>query len=236
MGDGLRLYPVALAAGLLPLVVVHTCYVMAVQGGHVPGCIPYLSGCTSISAAGRYGTAYFFFKGGMIPAAVIMAAYWVLCRRWLLSLGARDSTAARAMVVLGVISAAFLVLYTVYLGSKGDFYNLMRRYGVNVHLSFGVLAQIIFTRELTRLSAATRATVPRWIVSNKLLLVALLLALGLASIPVGNFMPDKDRAENVIEWIFAALMAGYYLLTACAWRATNFRAALTVTPDPGPSA
>jgi hypothetical protein len=167
----------------------------------------------------------------MIPAAVLMAAYWVLCRRWLLSLGANDSSAVRAMVALGVISAAFLVLYTVYLGSKGDFYNLMRRYGVNVHLSFGVLAQILLTRELLRLPGTLRSTVPRWIIRNKLVTVGLLLALGLASIPVGNFVPDKDRAENVIEWLFAALMAGYYLLTACAWRATDFRATLRATPD-----
>ncbi|MDH5277299.1 MAG: hypothetical protein OEW88_12825 [Gammaproteobacteria bacterium] len=231
MRAGLRLSWVALATGLLPLVVVHTCYLISVQGGHIPGCVPYLSGCTSISAAGRYGTAYFVFKGGMIPAAVIMATYWVLCRQWLVSLGAGDSAAPRAMLALGLISAAFLVLYTVYLGSKGDFYNLMRRYGVNVHLSFGVLAQILFTRELTRLPASARRTVPRWIIRNKLVVVGSLLALGFLSIPVGNFMPDKDRAENVIEWLFAALMAGYYLLTACAWRATGFHAALRVTPD-----
>jgi len=226
-----RLSWVALAAGLLPLAVVHACYLVSVQAGHIPGCIPYLSGCTSISAAGRHGTAFFIFKGGMIPAAVIMAVYWVLCRRWLLSLGARDSTAARAMMALGVTSAVFLVLYTVYLGSKGDFYNLMRRYGVNVHLSFGVLAQILLTRELMRLPETTHGTVPRWIVNSKLRLVVVLLALGLLSIPVGNFVPDKDRAENVIEWLFAALMASYYLLTAVAWRATNFRAAFRVTPE-----
>ncbi len=231
MSSGLRLSWVALAAGLLPLVVVNTCYIISVQGGHIPGCVPYLSGCTSISAAGRHGAAYFLFKGGMIPAAVIIATYWVLCRRWLLSLGATDSVAVHAMVTLGVISAAFLVLYTVYLGSKGDFYNLMRRYGVNVHLSFGVLAQILLTRELMRLSAAARKPVPRWIIRSKLAAVGLLLALGLLSIPVGNFMPDKDHAENAIEWLFAALMAGYYLLTACAWRATNFRAAFRVNPD-----
>ena len=235
MHGDLRLSWVALAAGLLPLLVVHACYLISVQDGHIPGCIPYFSGCTSISAAGRYGTAYFLFKGGMIPAAVIMAAYWALCRRWLLSLGARDSTTVRAMTALGVISAVFLVLYTVYLGSQGDFYNLMRRYGVNVHLSFGVLAQILLTRELTRLSTSSPAIVPRWIVSNKLLLVALLLALGLASIPIGNFRPDKHRAMNVIEWFFAALMACYYLLSACAWRATNFRTAFRVTTNPGPS-
>lgn len=225
-----RLDRIALGAGLLPVLVVHACYALSVAAGLVPGCIPYLEGCTSISAAGRHGAAYFLFKGGMIPAAVLIAAYWALARRWLIGLGGADSAAARAMVALGVVSAAFLVLYAVYLGSKGDFYNLMRRYGVTVHLSFGVLAQILLTREVLRLPPAALARLPRWIPRAKLAVVATLLALGLASIPVGNFIPDKDRAENAIEWTFAAVMAGYYLLTWRAWRATAFRARLAVGP------
>ncbi len=215
----------ALAAGLLPVAVVHICYLISVQTGQVPGCVPYLSGCTSISAAGRHGTAFFLFKAGMIPAAVLMAAYWLACRRWLMALGRADTGALRVIVTLGVISALFLVVYTVYLGSKGDFYNLMRRYGVNVHLSFGVLAQMLLVREIARGTPLLR--IPRWIVHGKIALLVLLLGLGVASIPAGYLMPDKGRARNVIEWWFAAGMAGYYLLTACAWRVTAYRARLS---------
>ncbi len=219
--DGARLAWLALAAGLLPPVVVHACYLISAQAGLVPACIPYFTGCTSISAAGRHGVAFFLFKGGMIPAAVLMAAFWWLSRRWLLALGCADSRSVRALVAIGLISAAFLVLYTVYLGSKGDFYNLMRRFGVNVHLSFGALAQMLLVRALLR---APGAAVPRWIVRAQVGLLALLLALGLASIPIGNFVADKDRAMNVIEWWFAALTSGWYLLGAAAWQASGFRA------------
>lgn len=219
--DGVTLAWIALAAGLLPLLVVHACYLLSAGAGLIPGCIPYLTGCTSISAAGRHGTGFFLFKAGMIPAAVLMGTYWWLARRWLLALGHPDDTPTRIIVALGVISAAFLVLYTVYLGSKGDFYNLMRRFGVNVHLSFGALAQMLLVRELARL----RPDGPvRRALRAKLMLLAALLTLGLASIPVGHFVADKDRAENVIEWWFAALTSSYYLLSAAAWRATGFRA------------
>ena len=219
--DGAKLAWLALATGLLPLVVVHACYVISAQAGLVPACIPYVTGCTSISAAGRHGVAFFLFKGAMIPAAVLLAAYWWLARRWLHTLGCADSRAVRTLVVLGVISAACLVLYVVYLGSKGDFYNLMRRFGVNVHLSFGALAQMLLVRELLR---APGVAVPRWVVRAQAGLLALLLALGLASIPLGNFVADKDRAMNVIEWWFAALTSGWYLLGAAAWQASGFHA------------
>ncbi|MCK6371575.1 MAG: hypothetical protein L6Q83_09690 [Gammaproteobacteria bacterium] len=218
----------AFAAGLLPLVVVHLCYVISVQAAIIPGCIPYWSGCTSISATGRHGVAYFLFKAGMIPAAVLLAAYWALARRWLLALGRSDTTALRAMTWLGVIAAVFLVLYTVYLGSKGDFYSLMRRYGVTVYFSFSALAQMLLLRELLRPAFADTVRLPPWIVRGKFLIVAFLLVAGLLSIPIGNFVPDKDRAMNVIEWWFALAMSSYYLLSAAAWRASGFVAGFAI--------
>ena len=70
LGLALRLLArMALLAGVLPIVVVHACYVISVQAGIIPACIPYASGCTSISAAGRHGASYVLFKAGMIPAA-----------------------------------------------------------------------------------------------------------------------------------------------------------------------
>jgi len=214
----------ALLVAVLPFAVVQLCYAVSVLAGLIPGCIPYLTGCTSISAAGRHGASYFIFKGGMIPSAVLLALYWILCRRWLLALGARDSAAVRSMVEIGIVSGAFLALYAVYLGSKGDFYNFMRRFGVTVHLSFALLAQILLIREITRLPERAHARVPRGVRRGKLAVVGALLGLGLLSIPVGNFMPDKDRAQNVIEWTFATLMLGYYAFTWRAWQATGFRA------------
>lgn len=204
-----------LAACLLPVATVNLCYALSVQASLVPGCIPYLSGCTSISAAGRYGVAYYLFKIGMLPSAALLAAYWIATRRWLRGLGADDTHAVRAMVALGVTSAAFLVLYTVFLGSKGEFYGLMRRYGVTVYFSFGALAQMLLVRTLSGMHA-----VPARILRGKLVVVSLLLAAGLASLPVGLLAADKDKAENVIEWIFAAVMSGFYLLSWRAWKAT----------------
>jgi hypothetical protein len=214
---GAALARLALVAGVLPIVIVHACYGLSVQAGIVPACIPYLTGCTSISATGRHGVSWVLFKAGMIPTAIVMAAYWVRCRDWLLALGRSDGRVLRAMLVLGVVSALFLILYTMFLGSKGDFYDLMRRYGVTVHLSFGVLAQILLTRELLALEDGR---VPRALVRGKLLVITLLLGLGLGSIPLKNFVADKKYLENAVEWNFAALMALYFVLTWRAARAT----------------
>jgi hypothetical protein len=215
---------IALLTGLLPVVVIHACYLTASLSGHIPLCIPYLTGCTSISATGRYGISYFVFKAGMLPAAVLLAFYWLLNREWLLTLGDRDGGTTRWMVRLGLTAAAFLVLYVVFLGSKGEFYALMRRYGVTVYFSFNYLAQLLLVARLRELAGQGVTTLPGWLVSTKLWLLLGLLAMGLVSIPVQHFVPEGFRSENVLEWNFALLTAVYYLLTWVAWRRTGFAA------------
>jgi hypothetical protein len=215
---------IALLTALLPFGVVHICYGLSVQEGYIPGCVPYLSGCTSISASGRHGTSYFLFKAGMIPAAVVMAAFWALCRRWLIAVGASDNGALHAMVWIGVTAAAFLTLYAIFLGSKGDFYNLMRRYGVTVYFSFSYLSQLILLNRLYRLRRQGLLRLPARILRGKLTIAVALLAVGLLSILIKPLLSEPDRLENAIEWIFALLLVSYYALTWSAWRETDFRA------------
>jgi len=222
----------ALLTGLLPAIVIHGCYLTSALSGHIPLCIPYLSGCTSISASGRYGISYFMFKAGMLPAAVLLAAYWLLNREWLLGLGDQDGAMTRWMVRLGLIAAAFLTLYAVFLGSPGEFYNLMRRYGVTVYFSFNYLAQLLLAARLRDLRAQGLLQLPRWLVDGKMVLLVSLLAMGLLSIPVQNFVPEGFRTGNVLAWNFALLSTVYYLLTWVAWRRTGFAADLRVGQAP----
>lgn len=214
----------ALLTGIVPVVVIHTCYLTSSLAGHIPLCIPYLTGCTSISATGRHGISYFVFKAGMMPAAVLLAFYWLLNREWLLTLGDRDGATTRWMLRLGLTAAAFLVLYVVFLGSKGEFYALMRRYGVTVYFSFNYLAQLLLVARLRALAGQDASALPGWLVRTKLWLLISLLAMGLVSIPVQHFVPEGFRSENVLEWNFALLTAAYYLLTWLAWRRTGFGA------------
>ena len=151
------------------------------------------------------------------------------CRSWLLALGDTDTGIVRAMVCLGCISALFLILYTVFLGSKGDFYNLMRRFGVIFYFSFSSLAQLILLSRLERLQRAGRLTLPRYILRGKFTVMVGLLVLGLGSIPISNFVVDKNQPENAVEWLFALLMVSYYFFTWRAWRHTGTSLDVTVT-------
>lgn len=221
-----RLNWVALASALVPLAVANVCYLVSATAGHIPLCVPYVEGCTSISASGRYGMAYWLFKAGMLPSAGLLALFWVLCYRWLRSLADPRRRTDTVILWLGVTSAAFLVLYTVFLGSKGDFYNLMRRYGVTVYYSFGFLAQLILLQRLRRLTQQGTLRLPPWLLRTKTGVLLSLLIMGLVSIPVSNFWIEKDIVENVLEWNFSWVLVSYYVLTWRAWQICGYDARL----------
>ncbi len=140
---------VPILAGGVPLLVATGCYWLSVRAGSVPSCVVFWDGCTSISAAGRYPPAVFLFKGGFLPAATVIALYWWLVGSWLQALG-EAATARNSLRVIGITGALFLMLYTAYLGSSGDFYRLMRSYGVTVYFAFTVLAQLLLVRSMLR--------------------------------------------------------------------------------------
>ena len=219
---------VALLCGLGPILTVHACYALSASAGLVPACVPYLDGCTSISATGRHGWGYFLFKAGMLPSALLLIIYWRLCRAWLLAAGDVEGPGLRSLVWLGMAGALFMMLYSVFLGHAGEPYNLLRRFGVSLNLGFTYLAQLLLVWRLGRIQLEARLVLcPPAILRAKTWLVAGLLVLGLGSIPVSNFIVDKDPVENAIEWVFCLLLSSFYLLTAVAWRMTGFRLALT---------
>lgn len=215
---------VALLCCLGPLITVHVSYGVSAAAGFIPWCVPYLDGCTSISATGRHGIGYVLFKAGMLPSAALLILYWGICRNWLLEAGDADGPALRSLLWLGIAGALFLMLYTVFLGHQGAVYNLLRRFGVSLNLGLTYLAQLLFVWRLGRLRSRTgRALCPPGLLRAKTWLVTVLLLIGLGSIPVSNFIADKDPVENAIEWTFCLLMSGFYLLTALAWRRSGYR-------------
>lgn len=207
---------------VLPTATIVVCYRLSAANGYIPDCNPLLEGCTSVSSAGRHGAAYWLFKLGVLPTALLMAVFWRWCRAWVLSLGLGDSTGLKAMRWLGTISAAFLVLYVVFLGSSGEVYAFLRRFGVTIHFSFSYLAQILLLNRLWNARRAGRLPLPDALTTVMFALTLVCFAMALYSLPVGVVIADPDNVIiNVIEWNFAIALIGWYLLPALAWRHTS---------------
>ena len=201
---GRRAVWIAVLTALVPMLTVNVCYLISVSQDHVPACIPYFEGCTSISSAGRYGISYYLFKVGMVAGAVLLALFW---RQMSAHIRAATGSGAPVAAAIGMGGAAFLVLYTAFLGSEGDFYFLMRRFGTLLYFGLTMVAQLMALRRL-------EAFAPLWLTRTMKWICFSMLFFGFFSIPVMNYMDNKDTFQDVIEWDFSLLMQVYFLLTA----------------------
>jgi hypothetical protein len=203
----LPVWPLPLLIALLFVVAAHAAYLLSIQAGHVPACVPYVDGCVSISRAARHGVGNHLFRLLVIPCAVLHALVWLLAHRWL--------RGGRWMTVLGVGSAIALAVYATFLGTEGEAYRFLRRYGVVVYSGFGYLAQLALMRRASR----TQALSARVIAAMSWVSIAMLM-LGIANVVAGLVLADpleKDRWENIFEWWLGLLMVGWHAVLALGW-------------------
>lgn len=213
----LPLWPLPLLITLLFVVAAHAAYLLSIQGGHVPACVPYIEGCVSISRAARHGWGNHLFRLLVIPCAVLHALVWLLAQRWL--------RGGWTMAVLGIVSAVALAVYAAFLGTEGETYRFLRRYGVVVYFGFGYLAQLALMRRAARLHA-----LPTEVIAWMSWIAVAMLALGVANVVAGTLVTDpeeKDRWENIFEWWLGLLMVGWYAVLACGWKRRSLALDLT---------
>lgn len=219
----IRILP--LLTGLLPIMAIHASLIVAMNAGSIPTCIPYLDGCTSISATGRYEPASFIFKPAMLSESVVMVLYWLFNVAWLRALtkaSGGDVRVGRGIAICGVTGALALVLYVTFLGTQTPIYEFMRRFGVYLYFLFSIIAQIMLARQTLKLSRTLKQDSVENVAKAQMLLALIPFALGALNLLLKATLADPDAAENVIEWIFALLMHVYFVLTYFTWQRTGF--------------
>jgi heme/copper-type cytochrome/quinol oxidase subunit 4 len=206
----LRVLP--LWAAVVPLVTVNVCYLIAVDVGHVPECIPYLSGCTSVSSTGRMAPESLIFRAGMLPTALILALFWQGCTTFL-ELGGQSGTRLVTLRALGVVAALSLTIYALTLGFEENAYRQMRRIGIIGFALSTFFAELSFIFLYRRMRTAETERLWRW-------LIALCVALPLLSITaeVAKWAgAPKHGADNTVAWNAFVAASTYYAVVARVW-------------------
>jgi hypothetical protein len=224
---GLPLWPLALLAGLLPLVATLAAWALSVRLELVPGCNPFWDGCTSISRAARHDAPNYVFRTLMLPAATLQGLVWLLAAQWLVrEQGARSGL--RALAVLGVAAAAALVLYGSFLGTEGRTYRLLRQYGTVMYFGFTCIGMLLLGAALQRLQRASPGRLPPWLVHAHVAMACTLVVLGVGNAIVAALMgPElKGRVENATEWWGALLFVLCFWVLAAVWWRLRVRVAL----------
>ena len=204
---------------LIPLISANTAYLISVSANHVPWCIPYIEGCTSISRAARHGDALFLFRGLMMFYAVLLIYYWWLVKIWLNKLDNQTTKIAHVICWTGIIGALFLIIYLDYLGSSGAVYRFMRLHGVIVYFSFTPLAHLLMLNHIKKLKMRNPdIPVTTNIIRYQTTIIILIVILGLTNVTMTYAGIKTDESENIIEWNFSLLLSLFFASSFYMWR------------------
>ncbi|MBT8065972.1 MAG: hypothetical protein KJO09_01930 [Gammaproteobacteria bacterium] len=214
-----------LVAGIVPVAGVSLSYWIGMNSGILPVCMPFLDGCVSISATGRYLPASLLFHAIMLPQSVLLVFLWYFTAQWLRAI-APDTRAAGAVIAAGMLGALSLILYVTFLGTKAPFYEFMRRFGIYLYFLGTAISQLTLAIALFGHARRSGALRLKRIATGMLWFCGLPFALGILNLILKATLEDADPSENRIEWISALSMQAYFVLIYVAWRDTGFRVAV----------
>lgn len=223
--NALPLWPLPLVAGLLPAVAAPIAFAISVDQQLIPACNPFFEGCVSISRAARYGMANYVFRALVMPAAVLQALTWWLVAAWLLQLQVFTVRRAWCLGVTGVAAGLFLIVYASFLGTEGEIYRWLRRYGIVFYFGFTVIGMLLVAGG----ARARTWQTARWAPATLLALCAALPALGLINAFAPLYLPRetaREMIQNITEWWAGAVFCVFFAVLARLWALTRFGARL----------
>jgi len=211
-------------AAVVPFVTINVCYVLGVSLDHLPPCIPYLSGCTSVSSTGRIAPESLVSKAGLLSSAVILAFLWLRCATFL-QLGGQTPSRLTALRVLGFLAALFLALYSVTLGLREEEYRILRRIGIDGFALSSLFAQVLFIvlYRPMRIDATRKLT--RWLIAFCIALPLLGIA---AEVAKWAGLPRR-AANNTVAWNAFVVTSAYYAVLGRIWWHHGFAREFRIT-------
>jgi hypothetical protein len=208
-----------LFVGLSPVLGITAAYWLNVDAGTLPSCMPFLDGCTSISATGRYLPGSLVFRAVLLPQAALLVVLWWISTGWLKSLS-HGAKGRKSILIFGAVGAVALIIYVSFLGTTQVFYEFMRRFGIYFYFLGTALAQFILTWSMP--TSRLRSVM--------LVVVGTPFILGVINLLQKTILADPNNIENSIEWIAAFLMQVWFVLLYFAWRTSVITIAVQTDP------
>ncbi len=190
-------------------------YLFSLYFNHVPQCIPFIDGCTSISRTGRYYPVNYFFKIFLFFTGFLILIYWT--KNFYSLKNKNNETIINYAILLGFISIFFLFLYLIFLG-ENNYYRFFRKVGIFIYLIFSILSELLLS--FIYYSMKNNTVLFNIIfIRVKFILSILLTFLGIGLLP---FMLMKienvSEIRNIISWNFFFLIQLNILFTSLIWK------------------
>ena len=179
---------------------------------------PYIDGGTSISRTARYFPNYLIFKPAMFLTSFLLIRYW-LFNKQIINSFEQNHKYIKKFVFFGIASAISLILHSIFLGISFDIaiYKLFRRVVMLSFIIFEVVAQTYLVLSLYSIRNKINNLIRPIILKLKIILVSILIAVGIISIPIVT-LPGNKFLKHALEWDYFLAVIMFYLLTYFMWK------------------
>lgn len=207
-----QLVLLAVAAAVLPFVTFNGSYLIAASFDHVPWCLTYLEGCTSVSSTGRQLPEMWFFKPGVFALAVVLAWHWHRCAGILgvHGLSNRNATLLRAIAIISVLA---LTIYVITLGLPDEHFGKLRRIGTHGFAFSSWILQIVFVVLYRPFRIDATKMLFRWLAAA----CFGLLLVGIASETAKTLGLPRKPTNNIAAWNAFLMLSAFYAVLARIW-------------------
>ena len=214
----MKIWPIPFVLGVLAIIAGNVSFILSVNEGFVETCFPYFEGCTSISKTGRQGLSFIVFKLIILPVMTLLSIYWLLSYNLIKNSIEVNKLTLKIMITSGVIGSIFGIIYASFLGSEGNIYQLLRRFGIYFFFLGTYLSQVLEVYLLFR-SKKNHNSIYLKIMKFLSYLIGLVIVF---SIPIYGLIEEDDWLENVLEWNITLLIFIYFILVSLFWKEKNY--------------
>ncbi len=188
------------------------------QIGRSQPTFPYFDGGVSISRTARTYPTFLIFKPGMIFASILLIIYWIKTNK-IINLYEGLENKNNLFKKLGIISAIFLIVHSIFLGIKFDydFYKLFRRFVLLSFIIFEIIAQSLLVFKFFKLKSIINKDINNYVLVLKIILVTTLVAVALISLPI-VVTSGNTQFKHALEWNYFLGVILFYLLTFLFWK------------------
>ena len=179
---------------------------------------PYIDGGVSISRVARTYPTYLIFKPGMIVTSILLMVYWTKTNK-IINLYLNKENKNNIFKTLGILSAAFLIMHSIFLGIKFDYdlYKFFRRFILLAFIIFEVVAQSILVYRLFKLKKIIYRDINGHVLILKIILVSILTVVAIASVPIIT-TTGNVHFKHMLEWNYFVGVLLFYVLTFLFWK------------------
>tara|TARA_Y100000996_G_C22359775_1_gene576377 strand:+ start:28 stop:729 length:702 start_codon:yes stop_codon:yes gene_type:complete len=216
---------------VIPFIAVNLCLFIAVnyqifdntflsvdQIGRSGPTFPYIDGGVSISRTARTYPTYLIFKPAMIFTSVLLIIYWIKTNK-IINLYQGNEKINNLFKTIGIISAIFLIIHSIFLGIKYDYdlYKFFRRFVLLAFIIFEIFAQALLVYKFFKLKLLIKEHINNYVLILKIILVTILIVVAIFSLPI-VVTSGNTQFKHALEWNYFFGVILFYLLTFLFWK------------------